>query len=287
MPSLRVIRKRIQSVKNIQQITRAMYMIAATKLRRAQQEVEASRPYAQALNETIHRLMLRIERKDHPLLVEREENKVELVLFTSDRGLCGAFNENLIRVAERFIREKIEQEKEISLVLVGKKAIDYFKKRPVKISQRYLNPDREVSFEKARNIADEIIKRYLAEEMDAVYMLYSVFHSPLIQRPNLFPLLPFKPKEELKLLRVEYKYEPDERTILEHLLPRQIRQQIFQAMLETRASELGARMSAMDLATQNAGEMIDRLTLQMNRARQEAITKELLDIITGAEAIKK
>jgi len=287
MPSLRVIRKRIQSVKNIQQITRAMYMIAATKLRRAQQEVEASRPYAQALNETIHRLMLRIERKDHPLLVEREENKVELVLFTSDRGLCGAFNENLIRFAERFIREKIEQEKEISLVLVGKKAIDYFKKRPVKISQRYLNPDREVSFEKARNIADEIIKRYLAEEMDAVYMLYSVFHSPLIQRPNLFPLLPFKPKEELKLLRVEYKYEPDERTILEHLLPRQIRQQIFQAMLETRASELGARMSAMDLATQNAGEMIDRLTLQMNRARQEAITKELLDIITGAEAIKK
>ena len=287
MPSLRVIRKRIQSVKNIQQITRAMYMIAATKLRRAQQEVEASRPYAQALDETIHRLMLRIERKDHPLLVEREENKVELVLFTSDRGLCGAFNENLIRFAERFIREKIEQEKEISLVLVGKKAIDYFKKRPVKISQRYLNPDREVSFEKARNIADEIIKRYLAEEMDAVYMLYSVFHSPLIQRPNLFPLLPFKPKEELKLLRVEYKYEPDERTILEHLLPRQIRQQVFQAMLETRASELGARMSAMDLATQNAGEMIDRLTLQMNRARQEAITKELLDIITGAEAIKK
>jgi len=287
MTSLRAIRRRIQSVKNIQQITRAMYMIAATKLRRAQQEVEATRPYAQALNETIHRLMLRIERKDHPLLVEREENKVELVLFTSDRGLCGAFNENLIRFAERFIREKTEQEKSVSLVLVGKKAIDYFKKRPVKISQQYLNPDREVSFEKARNIADEIIKRYLAEEMDAVYMLYSVFHSPLVQRPNLFPLLPFKPKEDLQLLKVEYKYEPDERTILEHLLPRQIRQQVFQAMLETRASELGARMSAMDLATQNAGEMIDRLTLQMNRARQEAITRELLDIITGAEAIKK
>ena len=287
MPSLRAIRKRIQSVKNIQQITRAMYMIAATKLRRAQQEVEATRPYAQALDEIIHRLILRLERREHPLLVEREEKKAELVFFTSDRGLCGAFNENLIRFAERFLREKIEQEKEVSLVLVGRKAIDYFKKRPVKISQQYLNPDREVSFEKARNIADEIIKRYLAEEMDAVYMIYSVFHSPLVQRPTLFQLLPFKPKEELQLLTVEYKYEPDEKTILDHLLPRQIRQQVFQAMLETRASELGARMSAMDLATQNAGEMIDRLTLQMNRARQEAITKELLDIITGAEAIRK
>ena len=287
MSSLRAIRKRIQTVKNIQQITRAMYMIAATKLRRAQQEVEATRPYAQALDETIHRLILRLERREHPLLVEREEKKAELVFFTSDRGLCGAFNENLIRFAERFLREKIEQEKEVSLVLVGRKAIDYFKKRPVKISQQYLNPDREVSFEKARNIADEIIKRYLAEEMDAVYMIYSVFHSPLVQRPTLFQLLPFKPKEELKLLTVEYKYEPDEKTILDHLLPRQIRQQVFQAMLETRASELGARMSAMDLATQNAGEMIDRLTLQMNRARQEAITKELLDIITGAEAIRK
>ncbi len=287
MSSLRAIRKRIQTVKNIQQITRAMYMIAATKLRRAQQEVEATRPYAQALDEIIHRLILRLERREHPLLVEREEKKAELVFFTSDRGLCGAFNENLIRFAERFLREKIEQEKEVSLVLVGRKAIDYFKKRPVKISQQYLNPDREVSFEKARNIADEIIKRYLAEEMDAVYMIYSVFHSPLVQRPTLFQLLPFKPKEELKLLTVEYKYEPDEKTILDHLLPRQIRQQVFQAMLETRASELGARMSAMDLATQNAGEMIDRLTLQMNRARQEAITKELLDIITGAEAIRK
>ena len=287
MSSLRAIRKRIQTVKNIQQITRAMYMIAATKLRRAQQEVEATRPYAQALDEIIHRLILRLERREHPLLVEREEKKAELVFFTSDRGLCGAFNENLIRFAERFLREKIEQEKEVSLVLVGRKAIDYFKKRPVKISQQYLNPDREVSFGKARNIADEIIKRYLAEEMDAVYMIYSVFHSPLVQRPTLFQLLPFKPKEELKLLTVEYKYEPDEKTILDHLLPRQIRQQVFQAMLETRASELGARMSAMDLATQNAGEMIDRLTLQMNRARQEAITKELLDIITGAEAIRK
>jgi len=191
MSSLRAIRKRIQTVKNIQQITRAMYMIAATKLRRAQQEVEATRPYAQALDEIIHRLILRLERREHPLLVEREEKKAELVFFTSDRGLCGAFNENLIRFAERFIREKIEQEKEVSLVLVGRKAIDYFKKRPVKISQQYLNPDREVSFEKARNIADEIIKRYLAEEMDAVYMIYSVFHSPLVQRPTLFQLLPF------------------------------------------------------------------------------------------------
>ena len=286
MPSLRAIRRRIQSVKNIQQITRAMYMIATTKLRRAQAEVKSTRPYAKALDETIARLVLRIPREEHPLLRQREEKKIELVLFTSDRGLCGAFNENLIRRAEQFITEN-SGEKEISLVLIGKKATDYFSKRPVKIVQKYFNPEREVGFEKARTIADEIIKRFLSGDTDAVYMIYSVFQSPLIHRPTLSQLLPFQPKEGLELIAVEYRYEPDEMTILNELLPRQIRMQVFQAMLETRASEMGARMTAMDLATQNAGEMIEKLTLQMNRARQEAITKELLDIITGAEALKK
>ena len=173
------------------------------------------------------------------------------------------------------------------MALVGKKAIDYFKKRKVKISRQYLNPEREVSLEKARKIADELTRRFVAGEVDSVSILYSVFHSPLIQRPILVDLLPFQPRRQLQIVRVDYLYEPDISTILDQLLPWQIRIQVFQAMLETRASELGARMSSMDLATQNALDLIQSLTLKMNRARQESITKELLDIITGAEALKK
>jgi F-type H+-transporting ATPase subunit gamma len=287
MATLRVIRRKISSAKKIQQITKAMYMVSAAKLRRAQQEAESTRPFATALDDIISRVLLRMEKKDHPLLAAREEKRAELIVMTSDRGLCGAFNDNLIRSANLFIEENKDTDESVSLYLVGKKAMDFYKKRPVKIDKQILNPQKDVSFEKGKNIADEIITKYLAGEMDSVYLLYPMFHSAVVQKPTIVNLLPIQPKAKVQVVGVDYEYEPDQTRLLDLLLPWLIRMQIFHAMLETRASELGARMSAMDLATQNSEEMISTLTLKMNRARQESITKELLDIVTGTEALKK
>ncbi len=287
MATLRKIRRQIQSVKSIQQITRAMYMVAAAKLRRAQQEMEASRPYARTLDEVIGRVLVRTENREHPLLKQREGKKAELVVFTSDRGMCGGFNHSILRSAELFLEENREQFPEVSLTLVGKKGMDYYKNKPVKVSKHYLNPIREVSLDRAIVIADEMIQRFIAGEADSISILYSLFHSPVMQRPIIIDLLPFKPREKVQLVKVDYLYEPSEPELMNQLLPWQIRVQVYQAMLENRTSELGARMSSMDLATENAGELIQNLTLKMNRARQETITKELLDIVTGAEALKK
>jgi len=287
MATLRVIRRKISSAKKIQQITKAMYMVSAAKLRRAQQEAESTRPYASALDDIISRVLLRTEQKDHPLLQVREGKRAELLLMTSDRGLCGAFNDNLIRSAQLFINENKESFESVSLVLVGKKAIDFYKKKDLKISKQYLNPQKEVSFEKANIIANDIIARYLAGEMDSVHMCYPMFQSAVVQKPTTVSIMPIQPSTHLQVAGVDYIYEPDPKTILDKLLPWLIKMQVFHAMLETRASELGARMSAMDLATQNSQEMIHSLTMKMNRARQESITKELLDIVTGTEALKK
>jgi len=287
MATLRVIRRKITSAKKIQQITRAMYMVSAAKLRRAQAEAEAARPYAAALDDVISRVILRSERKDHPLLAPRKENNAELLLMCSDRGLCGAFNDNLMRSASLFMEENKDTFASVSLVLLGKKAIDHYKRRPVKIAKAYNNPQKEVSFEKAKTIADELMTRFLAGGTDSVYLLYPMFHSPVVQKPTIINLLPIQPKAKIQLVGPDYIYEPSQATLLDLLLPYQIRMQVFHAMLETRASELGARMSAMDLATENSKDMIQNLTLKMNRARQESITKELLDIVTGTEALKK
>jgi len=287
MATLRVIRRKIGSAKKIQQITNAMYMVSAAKLRRAQQEAENARPYAAALDDVISRVLLRSEKKDHPMIVQREASSAELLIMTSDRGLCGAFNENIIRAGQLFIEENKEEYESIQLNLLGKKANDFYKKREVRIAKQNLNPQKEVGFDKAKNIANDIINRYLAGEMDSVYMLYPMFHSAVVQKPTIVPLLPVQPKTKMQLVGADYIYEPSSEKLLDMLLPFQIRMQVFHAMLETRASELGARMSAMDLATENSKEMIQSLTLKMNRARQESITKELLDIVTGTEALKK
>ena len=287
MATLRVIRRKIGSAKKIQQITNAMYMVSAAKLRRAQQEAENARPYAAALDDVISRVLLRSEKKDHPMIVQREASSAELLIMTSDRGLCGAFNENKIRAGQLFIEENKEEYESIQLNLLGKKANDFYKKREVRIAKQNLNPQKEVGFDKAKNIANDIINRYLAGEMDSVYMLYPMFHSAVVQKPTIVPLLPVQPKTKMQLVGADYIYEPSSEKLLDMLLPFQIRMQVFHAMLETRASELGARMSAMDLATENSKEMIQSLTLKMNRARQESITKELLDIVTGTEALKK
>ena len=286
MATLKVIRKRIASVKNTQQITKAMYMVSAAKLRRAQENAENSRPYAGALASTIGNLVARLEHKDHPLLVPRDQiKKAEIVLFTSDRGLCGGFNANLIKKAEAFIRENAGRFEEITVSSIGRKAADYYKRRRRPVRKSTVGLVRSANYQMASRVADEITERYVSGEVDAVFLIYPVFQSALTQKPTVVQLLPFQFEPAAAGTMVDYIYEPSAREILEVLLPRQVRTQIFSAMLETVASEHGARMTAMDSASSNAAEMIDKLTLQFNRARQAAITKELMEIIGGAEAL--
>ena len=287
MATLRTIRKRIASVKNTEQITRAMYMVSAAKLRRAQMAAESSRPYAEALNASISDLAARVS-DDHPMLTSRPIKKAEIVVFTSDRGLCGGYNSNLIRTAERFIREQCGSYEQIDVSVVGKRAADYFKRRRRPVRKATTNMLRTVSYELARGVADDLTARFLAGEVDAVYLIYATFKSALTQTPTVVQLLPFQvpAAENEGGAQIDYIYEPTMREILDALLPRQVRNQVYRAMLESAASEHGARMTAMDSASTNAADMISRLTLQFNRVRQSAITKELMEIIGGAEALK-
>jgi F-type H+-transporting ATPase subunit gamma len=292
MATLQDIRRRINTVKNIQQITKAMYMVAASKLRRAQQDAESARPYAESLEELISNVMFRLKLSDeggvvNPLLEEREINKAELLLFTSDRGLCGSFNNNLISKAVDFMKEKQGEIPEINLSVVGKKSRDYFRKK-TEMRKIYMDWERGLSFSLAREIADDLMEQYTSSEVDAVYLIYPVFVSAIVQKPTLVQLLPFPVKEQtLEVVPVDFIYEPSPDVLVNELLPRQVRVQVFRALMETRASEHAARMASMDQATNNAGDMIDSLTMHMNKVRQETITKELLDIVVGAEALKK
>ena len=285
MATLRVIRKRIASVKNTEQITRAMYMVSAAKLRRAQMAAESSRPYAEALNASISDLAARVS-GDHPLLTSRPVKKAEIVVFTSDRGLCGGYNSNLLRTTERFIREQGSAFEQIDISVVGKRAGDYFKRRRRPVRKSTTNMLRTVSYDLAKGIADDLTARFLSGEVDAVYLVYAVFKSALTQTPSVVQLLPFSVPEAEAGPQIDYIYEPSMREILDALLPKQVRNQVYRAMLESAASEHGARMTAMDSASTNAADMISRLTLQFNRVRQSAITKELMEIIGGAEALK-
>ena len=286
MATLQAIKKRIASVKNTEQITRAMYRVSVAKLRRAQMAAENSRPYGEALSATIVDLAARAA-TGHPLLEKRPVKKAEIVLFTSDRGLCGGYNANLIRTAERFMRESCSGYDQVEISVVGKRAADYLKRRRIPVRKVTTNLMRTLNYELARSIADELTARFLAGEVDAVFLVHAVFRSALSQKPTVVPLLPFQLPAEGEASLIDYIYEPGVKEILDALLPRQVRTQVFRAMLEAVASEHGARMTAMDSASTNAADMIDRLTLQFNRARQAAITKELMEIIGGAEALKK
>jgi len=289
MATLKEIRKRIDSVKNTQQITRAMYMVSAAKLRRAQDGAEHARPYAESMKSTIEGLVGKLTEKVHPLLLPHDETKVaELVVFTSDRGLCGGFNANLIKKAEAFIEENRDNYESFTVTAVGKKAGDYYRRRKRPARRIVTNLVREISYDMARELADELTERYISGESDVIYLVYPVFKSALTQNPTVVKLLPFEFEEgdEDADAGVDYIYEPSLEDILETLLPKEVRTQVYTAMLETVASEHGARMTAMDSASSNASDMIDSLTLQFNRARQASITKELSEIIGGAEALK-
>ncbi|HEX9443350.1 MAG TPA: ATP synthase F1 subunit gamma [Candidatus Binatia bacterium] len=286
MATLKVIRKRIGSIRNTQQITKAMKMVSAAKLRRAQEAAVAARPYADKMAELFKNLIARVAREAHPLLGQRDEKKIDLVLLTSDRGLCGGYNANLIRAAEAFIRRE-GAGKEIELVLVGRKGGDYFRRRKAAIADRYVNILGSAADQLAGEIAEKAIGRFIRGETDAVYILYGRFRSALSQVPTLEKLLPVAlPQDQKPEQTTEYLIEPSIEALLASLLSRVVRVAIYRALLEATASEHGARMTAMDSATANASKMMGSLTLQMNRARQASITRELMEIVGTAEALK-
>jgi F-type H+-transporting ATPase subunit gamma len=288
MATLKAIRKRISSVRNTQQITKAMKMVSAAKLRRAQEAAVQARPYAEKMTELLRNVSSRVSSEAHPLLRSRDEKKIHLVLFTSDRGLCGGYNANLIRAADAFIRQHAG-EQEIELTLVGRKGADHFRRRRANIAERYTDILYKAPEELAAEIAQKLIGRFVSGGADAVYILYSRFRSALSQVPTLEKLLPVAVADAGETSgqpQTEYLYEPGVQELLASLLPRITDVAVQRALLEATASEHGARMTAMDSATSNAAKMIGSLTLQMNRARQASITRELMEIVGTAEALK-
>lgn len=284
MATLRDIKRRIKSVKNTQQITRAMKMVSAAKLRRAQEDIVAARPYSDKIKSIVASLAGGVT-ETHPLISKAPNGKIELVLLTSDRGLCGGFNTQLIRMAERFIREKSDSA-EISLNVIGRRAFDHFKSRGLKITKMRLFGGSRPTIASAREVASEIIDRYLKDESGEVYIIYSEFKSALTQKPTAEKLLPITPAEDKKESLAGFLFEPSVEAVFESLLPKYVEVCVLRAMLENAASEHGARMTSMDSASRNAADMIGSLTLKYNRVRQAAITKELMEIIGGAEALK-
>ena len=284
MPSLIDIRRRIRSVRNTQQITKAMKMVSAAKLRRAQDRVIAARPYAALIRKVLANLALAVEADDqaasNPLLARRPEGHVLLLLFTSDKGLAGAFNANLIKAAQKFMEEHAAAE--LELETIGRKGRDFFRKRGARIVAEHIGILGKPTFEDAAAIARKAIERFRSGELDAVYLLNNEFKSMVSQRLSVARLLPVEipPNAEV----VDYIFEQPPNEMLESLLPRYVETEVYRSMLETGAAEHAARMMAMEAATSNANEMIETLTLYMNRVRQASITKEIIEVVSGASA---
>ena len=285
MPNVRDIRHRIRSVKNTQQITRAMKMVASGRLRRAQASVFGARPFASQMLEMLTSVAARTDQSAHPLLAQRPVEKVLLVLITADRGLCGAFNANLLRAAERYLAEHSSQQ--VSLLAVGRKGRDYFRRKQIgKLGER-VGLLGKLRFSDAQPISKQIVDVYTSEEVDAVDFIYNQFKSILVQRLTVeryLPIPPFSPPLPDPAL-IDYIYEQPPAEIFRDLLPRYVEIEVYRALLESQAAWLSAQMTAMDAATNNATELIETYTLQMNRARQAAITKEIIEIVSGAAAL--
>jgi F-type H+-transporting ATPase subunit gamma len=285
MASLKAIRKRISSVKSTQKITKAMKMVSAAKLRRAQDAATAARPYAEKLSELLRNVAARVEASTHPLLQPRPEvRSLHLLVVTADRGLCGGYNTNLIRKTEQFVKEHGRDR--VRLTIVGRRGFDYFKRRQVTIADKHINLFGGPNSELARRIGEQLAREFAEGSTDAVYVIYNHFRSALIQVPTLTQLLPIAADGAADAASADYLYEPNAAALLDRLVRQYITVLIHRAFLEATASEHGARMTAMESATTNASDMIDRLTLAMNRARQATITKELMEIVSGAEALK-
>jgi F-type H+-transporting ATPase subunit gamma len=288
MANLRAIRKRVSSVKSTQQITRAMKVVSAVKLRRAQDGINAARPYARKMREVVTAVAGRAGSDAHPLLTAREGKKLALLVVTSDRGLCGSFNAGLSRAVYRFLNEHRDEYAEITLFVVGRKGRDFFRRREIPIRKEYLGVLGAVSRQHAETIANDLVGGFLAEEFDEVQIAFNEFRSAISQVIRFEKMFPIALESSGKDGgdEVDYLYEPSQAEILATLLPKYVQTQIFRILLESVAGEHGARMTAMDSATNNSVDMISRLTLQMNRARQATITTELTEIVSGAEALK-
>jgi F-type H+-transporting ATPase subunit gamma len=297
MATLRDIRRRIQGVKSTQKITKAMKMVAAAKLRRAQENIVSARPYARKMSELMRHLVRRIDVNISPLLMPREVKKVALMIVTADRGMCGAFNSNIVKTANNYIQTDLkaftEHAGDLKLMLVGKKGSDIFSKSRHAIYGKHIGIFSHLDYGTVYAIVDELLAGYLKGEFDRIDVIYNEFKSVIQQRVIVEQFLPIPP-EELKevphlkaLAQVEYIYEPSEAELINQLIPRHLNFQMWRIMLESNAAEQGARMAAMDNATTNANELISSLTLSYNKARQSTITKELLEIVSGAEALTK
>ncbi len=288
MPTLRDIKRRIRAVNNTRQITKAMKMVAAAKLRKSQTRMLEMRPYADKMNAVLGSLAKGAESAAHPLLAFRPRKTVEVLVITSDRGLCGAFNSNILKAAQRVVAELRGAHFEVVYSVIGKKASDFCKRRNVAVRGSWTGISGRVTYPHAQEIANDIIESYIGETVDEVLLIYNEFRSIISQQVSVKRLLPLvspEAGEENEPAR-DFLYEPSQEEIFNVLLPKNVEIQIFRALLESQASEEAARMTAMENATKNANEMIDRLTLQYNKARQASITKELMDIVGGVEALK-
>jgi len=288
MATLREIRDRISSVKSTQQITKAMKMVAAAKLRRAQENILAFRPYSYELRDLIGHLIARsTDLTGIPLLEKRPVEKVLLVVVTSDRGLCGAFNGNIIRHAAQRVTEYTDRE--VSVFAVGRKAAEFFEKRDYTVQAQEINLFNHLHFEDAVNISNQLVSLYLSGEFDRIEVVYNEFKSAIQQNLTIEQFLPFVPDEEMMQTssQIDFIYEPGKREILNSLIPKHLNVQIWRTLLESNAAEQGARMTAMESATDNAQDMIERLTIFYNRSRQAAITTEISEIVSGSEALKE
>src|SRR5262250_3053658 len=284
MPSLLDIRRRIRSVKNTQQLTKAMKTVSAAKLRRAQDRVFSARPYAEQLKRVLGNLSAPIENVTHPLLEVRPEEQILLLVVTADRGLCGAFNANIVRAAASFIREHAAQR--VTLATAGRKGRDFFRRRGIPIRAEFVNIFSKLDYGHARDISETVIQLCSQAEINAVYIVYNEFKSVIQQRIVVEKVLPLSRVDlQPAAAQLDYIFEQPPQEILNRLLPRYVEVQIYRALLESAAAEHGARMASMDTASRNAGEMIDILTLNMNRIRQAAITKEIIEVVSGAGAL--
>jgi F-type H+-transporting ATPase subunit gamma len=305
MPTLLDFRRRVRSVRNTQQITRAMKFVAAAKLRRAQERVFAARPYARQILRVMRSAMARVPQPRHPLMVRRAEERILVLVLSGDKGLCGAFNANIIRRAVEFL--SANRDKQVLVIPIGKKVRDALRKRQVRFLEEYINVSQRVEFAQAQEIARQVMDRYSRAEVDVVYVLYNEFKSVLAQRLVVEKLLPVEPEQLTETLApadraeahppmpthpappvgavpVDYLYEQPPEQILARVLERHVETQIFRILLESAAAEHAARMTAMDSATNNAAELIESLTLHMNKVRQATITKEIIEVVSGAAA---
>lgn len=285
MASLRDIRRKIKSVKNTQKITKAMKMVSAAKMRRAQDAMENARPFAAKIGEVVTNIARRVDSGLHPFLSGREEVKnVGVVVVSSDRGLCGAFNSGVVRETAAFRR--LHEDKNIKFVFVGKKAYEFYRRRNADVLEKYISFGGNVVYNDAITIGNLMVEKFLEGELDEVYVIFNSFKSTSLQEAKTVKVLPLTVEAAADETLVDYLYEPKPEALLNEIMPRFVNFTIFSSILESIAGEHGARMVAMDNATRNAGEMIKRLSLSYNKARQAGITKEILDIVNGAEALK-